>query len=136
MADPGPDVEESGYKRPLPEICIAYNTKRGKEIFTEAMESGHMECYFNLAAQFLTQDGMYCGLTTLVMVLNTLEIDPGRLYMPGFRWYRETMLDCCSVSVETAWTEGITFDQFVCLATCHNLTTQMVGIVYIYCVHE
>ena len=34
-----------------------------------------MECYFGLAAQFRTQDEpSYCGLSTLVMVLNSLEV--------------------------------------------------------------
>ena len=39
--------------------------------------AGHMECYFGLAAQFRTQDEpAYCGLSTLVMVLNTLQVCP------------------------------------------------------------
>ena len=42
---------------------------------------GHMNCYFRLASQFRTQDDpAYCGLATLVMILNALEIDPGRIW--------------------------------------------------------
>ncbi len=49
----------------------------GKRIFRESLELGHMECYFGLAAQFRTQDEpAYCGLSTLVMVLNSLEVRP------------------------------------------------------------
>lgn len=68
------------YRRSLPETCISFCSKQGQEIFKEALVSGHMECYFKLAAQFRTQDEpAYCGLSTLVMVLNSLEVDPGKL---------------------------------------------------------
>lgn len=40
-----------------------------------------MECYFKLAAQFRTQDEpAFCGLTTLVIALNALEVDPGEVW--------------------------------------------------------
>ena len=55
-----------------------------------------MECYFKLAEQFRTQDEpAFCGLTTLVMVLNSLSVDPGRVWKGPWRWYHENMLDCC-----------------------------------------
>lgn len=66
------------YRRMLPDTCISFCSKQGQEIFKEALASGHMQCYFKLAAQFRTQDEpAYCGLSTLVMVLNSLEVDPG-----------------------------------------------------------
>ena len=69
------------YRRSLPEICISFCSKQGQEIFKEALATGHMQCYFKLAAQFRTQDEpAYCGLSTLVMVLNSLEVDPGELF--------------------------------------------------------
>ena len=49
--------------------------------------SGYMNCYFPLAAQFRTQEEpAYCGLSTLVMVLNALEVDPGRIWKGPWRW--------------------------------------------------
>ena len=46
-----------------------------------------MNGYFKLAAQFQTQDEpSYCGLSTLVMVLNTLGVDPGRVWKGPWRW--------------------------------------------------
>ena len=97
------------YRRPLPEICISFNSDEGKKIFKEALDegeasfidvlnrsshtdhvspfSGYMNCYFPLAAQFRTQeDPAYCGLSTLVMVLNTLGVDPGRVWKDPWRW--------------------------------------------------
>ena len=68
----------------------------GKRIFQEALVEGHMETYFVLASQFSTQEEpAFCGLTTLVMVLNALEVDPKKIWKSPWRWYHEQMLDCC-----------------------------------------
>ena len=37
----------------------------------------------------------YCGLGTLVTALNALEVDPGRVWKGVWRWYDESLLDCC-----------------------------------------
>lgn len=67
------------YRRPLPSSCIDFSSPAGKSLFAEALAAGNMECYFQLASQFRTQDEpAFCGLSTLVMVLNALSIDPGR----------------------------------------------------------
>lgn len=69
------------YRRVLPDTCISFYSEEGKKIFREALDSGHMECYFKLAAQFRTQDEpAFCGLTTLVIALNALEVDPGAVW--------------------------------------------------------
>lgn len=114
------------YRRSLPETCISFSSKQGQEIFKEALASGHLQCYFKLAAQFRTQDEpAYCGLSTLVMVLNSLEIDPGKLWKGCWRWYHEEMLDCCEPLVEVK-ERGINFDQFICLANCNYLKADAV----------
>ena len=60
------------------------------------VSAGYMDCYFGLAAQFRTQDEpAFCGLSTLVMVLNTLQVDPKKVWKGVWRWYHENMLDCC-----------------------------------------
>ena len=121
-----PETEKSKpqyYKRKLPETCMPFTSNKGKELFKEALTSGHMDCYFKLAAQFRTQDEpAYCGLSTLVMILNALEIDPGMVWKGPWRWYHENMLDCC-VPVKVVEQEGITFGQFICLAECNGLET-------------
>ena len=76
--------------------CTAYSGFVGKRIFQEALLDGHMETYFVLASQFSTQEEpAFCGLTTLVMVLNALEVDPQKIWKSPWRWYHEQMLDCC-----------------------------------------
>lgn len=119
------DVQEEVqyYRRELPDTCISFLSKEGKKIFMEAMASGHMECYFKLASQFRTQEEpTFCGLSSLVMLLNALEVDPGRIWKSPWRWYHESMLDSC-ISMKDAIKEGINFNQFVQLAESHGLQT-------------
>ena len=67
------------YRRPLPDTCIDFSSELGKQIFSESLADGRMETYFKLASQFRTQDEpAFCGLSTLVMCLNALSIDPHR----------------------------------------------------------
>lgn len=49
-----------------------------------------MESYFPLAEQFITQlEPSTCGPTSLVMVLNSLGVDPMKRWKGGWRWYTE-----------------------------------------------
>ena len=49
--------------------------------------------YFELAEQFLTQsEPPLCGLATIAMILNSLNIDPQRVWQHPWRWYDEKML--------------------------------------------
>jgi len=81
-----------------------------------------MEAYFILAEQFRTQDEpAFCGVSTMTMVLNALAVDPGKIWKGAWRWYHESMLDCC-LSLEEIKSSGITFDHFVCLGSCNGLS--------------
>jgi hypothetical protein len=91
----------------------------GRALFREALAEGNLEGWFALAEQFQTQaDPAFCGLGTLVVALNALGVDPGRLWKGPWRWYSEELLDCC-LPLETVRSEGITLDQFSCLARCN-----------------
>ena len=37
----------------------------------------------------------YCGFSTLVMTLNALSVDPRLTWKGPWRWYEESMLNCC-----------------------------------------
>lgn len=109
------------YKRTLPDTCTAFNSEEGKRLFKESLLAGYANIYFPLAEQFRTQsEPAYCGLSTLVMVLNTLAVDPKKIWRGGWRWYHEEMLDCC-LPLDVIQQDGITMDQFTCLATCNSL---------------
>ncbi|KAM3715743.1 Glutathione gamma-glutamylcysteinyltransferase [Dirofilaria immitis] len=113
------------YRRKLPSSCINFASAEGKKLFIESFIKGHANIYFRLASHFLTQDEpSYCGLSTLVMVLNALEVDPGRVWKSPWRFYHESMLDCC-VPLDDIKKTGITLSQFACLAECNKLYIEL-----------
>ncbi|KAL9285061.1 hypothetical protein ACSQ67_024591 [Phaseolus vulgaris] len=79
-----------------------------------------MEAFFKLISYYQTQsEPAYCGLATLSVVLNALAIDPGRKWKGPWRWFDESMLDCC-VPLTQIQLEGITFGRVACLARCNG----------------
>lgn len=109
------------YRRQLPNTCIPYESSEGIRLFQRALQTGFMKNHFMLMAQFRTQDEpAYCGLATLAMCLNALGQDPQRAWKGVWRWYSESMLDCCSPLAEVKQ-HGITLEKFCCLARCNGL---------------
>ncbi|EOD34991.1 hypothetical protein EMIHUDRAFT_43058, partial [Emiliania huxleyi CCMP1516] len=116
----------SFHRRVLPPSGIAFASTRGRELFAEALAAGTLHCFFKLIEQFCTQaEPAYCGLGTLVMVLNALDIDPGRTWKGPWRWFHEGMLDCCE-PLEDIRRRGITFDKLACLARCNGAAVRSV----------
>ncbi|KAG6515981.1 glutathione gamma-glutamylcysteinyltransferase 1-like isoform X1 [Zingiber officinale] len=109
----------SFYRRVLPSPpAIEFPSPEGKRLFCEALQNGTMEGFFKLISHFQTQsEPAYCGLASLSMVLNALAIDPHRKWKGPWRWYDESMLDCCE-PLEKVKAEGITFGKVACLAQC------------------
>ena len=59
-----------------------------------------MENYFKLAEQFTTQqEPAYCGPASLIMVLNSLKVDPNKTWKGIWRWYSEEVLHCSNEEV-------------------------------------
>jgi len=114
----------SFYKRTLPNSCIGFSTLLGKEIFKSALVHNGLKSFYSLIQQFSTQtEPSFCGLTTLVLVLNALSVDPKQIWKGPWRWYSEEMLNCC-VPLEEIQQSGITFQDFRCLAKCQGLTVK------------
>ncbi|CAH8323214.1 unnamed protein product [Eruca vesicaria subsp. sativa] len=107
------------YRRSLPSPpAIDFSSSEGKKIFNEALQKGTMEGFFRLISYFQTQsEPAYCGLASLSVVLNALSIDPGRKWKGPWRWFDESMLDCCE-PLEVVKEKGISFGKVVCLAHC------------------
>ena len=117
---------EGFYRRPLPPGLISFSSPEGRQLFTEALALGYMEGYFALAEQFHTQsEPAFCGIGTLVVVLNALSIDPGRIWKGLWRWYGEEFLDCCQ-PLSAIEQQGITFDELVCLARCNGAKVESI----------
>src|SRR4051812_28016333 len=116
---------QSFYRRPLPSPLVPFSSVEGRLIFGEALAAGTMEGYFPLAEQFHTQaEPAFCGLGTLVMVLNALAIDPGRSWKGPWRWYGEELLDCCR-PLDVVKREGVTMTQLRCLARCNGANVEL-----------
>ncbi len=116
---------ETLYRRPLPDDLVAFASPAGRSLFAEALRAGGLEGYFALAEQFHTQaDPAFCGLGTLVVALNALGIDPGRMWKGPWRWYTEELLDCC-VPLDTVRARGLTLDEVACLARCNGASAEL-----------
>ena len=110
----------SFHRRELPERHVAFASAEGRAVFREALAEGHLEGFFALSEQFHTQaDPAFCGLGSLVVVLNALAIDPGRLWKGSWRWFSEELLDCC-VPLEHVRANGLTLGEVACLARCNG----------------
>nr|Q2TE74.2 RecName: Full=Glutathione gamma-glutamylcysteinyltransferase 2; AltName: Full=LjPCS2-7R; AltName: Full=Phytochelatin synthase 2 [Lotus japonicus] len=109
------------YRRVLPSPpAIDFASQEGKKIFVEALGQGTMEGFFKLISFYQTQsEPAYCGLATLSVVLNALAIDPGRKWKGPWRWFDDSMLDCCE-PLEKVKVQGITFGKVACLARCNG----------------
>ena len=117
----------SFFRRKLPtDTCIALSSKNGQKIFQSCMESGGLKCFFSLIEQHSTQsEPSFCGITTLVVALNAMTIDPYQNWNNSpWRWYDETMLNCC-ISLNEVKKTGITMNVFQCLAICQGLQTKL-----------
>ncbi|KAA0171480.1 hypothetical protein FNF28_00692 [Cafeteria roenbergensis] len=110
------------YMRPLKEPCVSYLSEEGKARLIRALTAGTAECFLPLSAQFRTQDEpAFCGLSTMVMCLNALQIDPRRRWKGSsvWRWFEESMLSCCE-PIEAVRESGISLDSLACLARCQG----------------
>ncbi|KAL2321068.1 hypothetical protein Fmac_030037 [Flemingia macrophylla] len=91
-----------------------------QKLFAEALARGTLEGFFKLISYYQTQsEPAYCGLATLSVVLNALAIDPRRKWKGPWRWFDESMLDCCEPLAKIK-SQGITFGKVACLARCNG----------------
>ncbi|XP_062190304.1 glutathione gamma-glutamylcysteinyltransferase 1-like [Phragmites australis] len=113
------------YRRVLPSPpAVDFASQEGKRLFAEALAAGTMEGFFPLVSYFQTQsEPAFCGLASLSVVLNALAIDPGRRWKGPWRWFDESMLDCCE-PLDKVKAQGITFGKVACLAHCSGANVQ------------
>jgi glutathione gamma-glutamylcysteinyltransferase len=118
-------MNQTLYRRSLPADATEFSSAAGRQLFAEALASGGLDGYFRLAEQFHTQaEPEFCGLGSLVVALNALGIDPGRLWKGPWRWFSEELLDCC-VSLDQVRRRGLDLDELTCLARCNGAAVDM-----------
>ena len=113
------------YKKQLDKnLCTPFNSPEGRLIFKRSICTKYMNVYFVLSQHLHTQSECnLCGSGSLVVVLNSLEVDPRRMWQYPWRWYDEYMMNSC-VPVERMAAQGIGFNSFLCLARCNKLAVE------------
>jgi glutathione gamma-glutamylcysteinyltransferase len=115
----------SFYRRPLPDTCIALSSREGKRLFKSALLHGGLKSFFPLVEQHATQtEPAYCGISTLTVCLNAFAVDPRQNWKGPWRWYEESMLNCC-MDLDEVKKTGITMRVFHCLAQCQGLSSHV-----------
>ena len=63
-------------------------------------------------------------MATLAMVLNSLRVDPGRVWRLPWRWFTEEMLISCYPLEPDEKTMGITMEHFGHIAECNGASVE------------
>jgi glutathione gamma-glutamylcysteinyltransferase len=128
LPPPSPEPIYSVHRRILPDILTGLSTPRGRQYLQESLASGMAESYWALTEQFVNQsDPAYCGVTTLLMILNAMNVDPNSRWKGGWRFYGDenVLLQRCCLNTERIRRVGITMEQFTILGTCHGMRITM-----------
>jgi glutathione gamma-glutamylcysteinyltransferase len=128
LPPPLPDPKYSFHRRVLPSSLIQFSSPEGRKLFKEALMDENADAFFPLAEQFLNQsDPAYCGVTSLIMVLNAIGIDPNVRWKGGWRWYgnEDVILNSCCINSERVRRAGILMEEFQSLGVCQGLEIDM-----------
>lgn len=121
-----PSKKYTFYGRSLPQNLVDYRSVESKTRLCRALQTGYAVPYLSLSSCFNTQaDPAYCGISTLAIILNSLRIDPQRIWRTIWRWYSEELLECCR-PLEDVKKSGITLEEFLCLADCNGAVANLV----------
>ncbi len=107
------------------DVLIPFRSVDGQKMLVDVMRSGSCENYMSLSEQFLTQSTPpSCGMATLAMVLNSLRVDPGRVWRNPWRWFTEDTLISCFPLEKSEEALGLTMEHFALIAECNGSTAQ------------
>lgn len=86
----------SFHTREFPKDLVDYRSEEGRDMLLRCLSARTAEQYLPLTAAYQMQsEPAYCALTTLAVALNALNVDPGKVWKGGWRWFTETNLDFC-----------------------------------------
>jgi len=128
LPPPLPEPKYSVRRRVLPNAATALNSERGRRYLLEALGNRTAASYIPLSEHYVNQsDPAFCGVTTLLMVLNAFGVDPNIRWRGGWRYFgnEDTLLALCCLTKERVARIGITMEEFKRLATCQGLNVTM-----------
>lgn len=113
----------------LPQNLIAFNSSEGEKLL---VESQSREDFFPLSMQFVTQiNQAYCGVASIVMVLNGLEIPAPEVsqYKPHRVFTQENFFNNDAtrkvVTAEVVSRQGMTLDQIGQLLASYGVNVKV-----------
>jgi len=124
LPPPLPEPAYSVHKRVMPDNLIALSSPQGRAMLLHALQHYTAESYWSLMEHFSNQsDPAYCGVTTLLIVLNAMSVDPNIRWRGGWRYYgdEDVLLERCCIPHERIRRAGITLTEFARLAKCQGL---------------
>ncbi len=130
LPPPLPEPAYSVHKRVLPCHLVALSSPKGRQMLLEALSASqdYDSPYWSLSEHFQNQsDPAFCGITTLVMVLNSMSVDPQIRWRGGWRYFgsEDVLLTKCCISAERIRRVGITMEEFYQLAKCQGVRVTM-----------
>lgn len=128
LPPPLPEPTYSVNKRILPSSLTALSSEQGRDFLLQALTNKTAQSYWSLMEQFMNQsDPAFCGITTLVMVLNAMSVDPNIRWRGGWRFFgsEDVILNNCCLSAERIRRAGVTLEEFRLLAKCQGLGVEM-----------
>jgi hypothetical protein len=128
-----PPLPEPAYsvRRRLLSDCpalTALDSPRGHVLLVQALQRGTAASYIPLTQHFTNQsEPAFCGVTTLLTVLNALAVDPGTRWRGGWRYFgdEDVLLSRCCLSAASIRRVGISMPEFAQLAACQGLRVTM-----------
>lgn len=128
LPPPLPQPINSFHRRILPPFLTQLSSPQGKILFRQSLLNNYAEAFYPLSEQFLNQsDPAYCGITTLIMILNAFGIDPNVRWKGGWRWYgsEDMIIDNCCIEEERVKRAGISMEEYRSLGRCQGLDIVM-----------
>jgi glutathione gamma-glutamylcysteinyltransferase len=121
---PLPEPKYSVRGRILPSTLIALHSQQGHQRLIDCFTNGMASSYIPLTEHGMNQaDPAFCGITTLLILLNTFAVDPQVRWRGGWRYFghEHVLLSRCCLSMERIQRIGVTLPEWIRLAQCQGL---------------
>lgn len=113
----------------LPEELVDYRSIESKKRLLRCINEGSAVPFFSLSSCYKNQSHpAYCGISTLVVVLNSLGIDPKSTWKTPWRWFTEEVLEkqMDPSQLEAVRKTGITLNDFQKFAQCNDASCSLI----------
>ena len=118
------DKNETFYKAKEPSEGINFKSNESKRLLLEALQTNTANPFFELSDQFTTQTyGSYCGPTNISIILNSMSIDPKKVFMRNWRWYSESNIHGCDL--KSVHDHGMPITDLKYILDCNQVRTTL-----------